>query len=137
MSINKKKRQTVTSQLKQFKNSIESIKSFLKNKDTEEDQCCECGSAACLWSKYDQFNSANDEPHPFDDKSDVERNTPYNVELSNAVFFPGMYTDTTAVYVGNTKLTGVSKAALEYDAELGLSVLKLEIIAPQISTTSS
>jgi hypothetical protein len=26
---------------------------------------------------------------------------------------------------------------LEYDAELGLSVLKLEIIAPQISTTSS
>jgi hypothetical protein len=138
MSINKKKKQNVTSQLKQFKNSIESIKSFLKNKDDDQDECCECGSAACLWNKYDQFNSSNDEePYTIDAALDSEKNSSYNVELSNVVFFPGTYVDHTAVYVGNKKLTGVSKATLEYDAELGLSVLKLEIIAPQISTTSS
>jgi hypothetical protein len=138
MSINKKKRQTVTSQLKQFKNSIESIKSFLKNKDTEEDQCCECGSAACLWSKYDQFNSSTDnEPRSFDNMFEVNKSTSYDVEVSNVVFSPGTYTDTTTVQVGNTKLTGVSKAVLEYDAELGLSVLRLEIIAPQVSPASS
>ena len=139
MSINKKKKQNNINQSKQFKNSIASIKNFLNDRDDIVDECCECGSAACLWNKYDHFNSSTDdnEPYTTDHTSDDEKDAAYNVELSNVVFFPGTYVDHTAVYVGNKKLTGVSKATLEYDAELGISVLKLEIIAPQISSTCS
>lgn len=135
MSINKKKKQNT---INQFKNSIASIKNFLNNKDDNVDECCECGSAACLWHKYDQYNSSNDdEPYTADDTLDDEKDAAYNVELSNVVFFPSTYADHTAVYVDNKKITGVSKATLEHDAELGLAVLKLEIIAPQISSTSN
>jgi hypothetical protein len=126
MSTQPEKKQKAVNQLKHFRNSINSIKSFLKTKDTEEVGCCECGSPACLWGKYDQF--AMNAPSSAESGA-IQDN---NAELSNVVFTPGSYTESTEVYVDGIKLTGVSKASLEYDAEMGVPVLKLEIIAPQI-----
>lgn len=129
MSTQTTKKQNVVNQLKHFRNSINSIKSFLKPRNTEEVGCCECGSPACLWGKYDQFNdSAATAPSSAESRTIQDS----DIELSNVVFTPGSYTESTEVYIDGIKVTGVSKASLDYDAEMGVPVLKLEIIAPQI-----
>ena len=143
MSTYSNKKQNVANQLKQFKNSLESIKSFLESKNEEEEVgCCECGSPACLWNKYDKLSSKSAYTHAFDNQPSWEEidapstNKPEQA-FSNIVFAPSTSTENTEAYLNGTKITGVSKASLEYDAELGVPVLKLEIIAPQIQGSQS
>jgi hypothetical protein len=49
-------------------------------------------------------------------------------DTSNVSFVPGATAEETLIYVGDTLLKGVTKATLEYDAELGVPMLKLEIL---------
>ena len=49
-------------------------------------------------------------------------------DASNVSFIPGATAEETLIYVGETLLRGVTKATLEYDAELGVPMLKLEIL---------
>lgn len=49
-------------------------------------------------------------------------------DASNVSFIPGETAEETLIYVGETLLRGVTKATLEYDAELGVPLLKLEIL---------
>jgi hypothetical protein len=55
-------------------------------------------------------------------------NNSTNEEVSNVSFVPGATAEETLIYVGETLLRGVTKATLEYDAELGVPLLKLEIL---------
>jgi len=115
------KKQTVARQLQHFKESLNTIKKFLQKKDVQQEGCCECGSPACIWSKYDQYVN-----------EDVRsENSPIS-EVSNVMFTAGATVEDAEVFVNNTKITGVTKAALEYDPEFGLPVLKLEIVSPQV-----
>jgi hypothetical protein len=64
--------------------------------------------------------------------SDIEYanyiNSTTNEEAGNVSFIPGATAEETLIYVGETLLRGVTKATLEYDAELGVPLLKLEIL---------
>ena len=53
-------------------------------------------------------------------------------EACNVVFHPGTTTDTTAVLVDGISMQGVTKAVLEYDTELGVPILKLEIVGIEL-----
>jgi hypothetical protein len=53
-------------------------------------------------------------------------------EACNVVFHPGTTTDTTAVLVDGIPMQGVTKAVLEYDTELGVPILKLEIVGIEL-----
>jgi hypothetical protein len=55
-------------------------------------------------------------------------NSTTNEGAGNVSFIPGATAEETLIYVGETLLRGVTKATLEYDAELGVPLLKLEIL---------
>jgi hypothetical protein len=76
------------------------------NRDTSKT----CGIEGCPTCDTDQFDELNDSA------------------ISNVSFVPGATAEETLIYVGDTLLKGVRKASLEYDAELGLPMLKLEIL---------
>ena len=56
----------------------------------------------------------------------------YEHELCEVSFLPGSNTEETAVYVGEYRLKGVVRSSLEYDPEVFLPVLHLEILNPRI-----
>lgn len=73
-----------------------------------------CGMEGCPTCDTTQFDDLNDS------------------DISNVSFVPGATAEETLIYVGNTLLKGVTKASLEYDAELGLPMLKLEILGVSV-----
>lgn len=57
--------------------------------------------------------------------------------ISNVIFCAGSDTEGTQVYVDGVPITGISKANLEYDSELGFPILRLEILKPEVIVTQT
>lgn len=133
MSTNNKTKKDMVNRLRSLRAKISDIKDFLKpaaKEETYREGCCECGSPTCMWNKYDNVEDGDFEIKPSDD---IYGEAEFS-DMSNVIFVPGTDTNDTKVYINNTdtQLHGVSKATLKYDAELGIPILKLEIVAPQV-----
>lgn len=135
MSNDNKNKEIVARQLKAFSTKLNELKTFLKasRKPQKNDatECCECGSSACLWNKYDQLDDIDFGRNPVSILDTPRQSS----DSSNVIFVPAEDVQNTKVYVGDQSLEieGVTKAALEYDADLGVPVLRLEITGPRIA----
>ena len=79
-----------------------------------------CGQAGCP--------TCGDIENMTDDEYVNYLNSTAEEDVSNVSFIPGATAEETLIYVGETLVRGVTKATLEYDAELGVPLLKLEIL---------
>lgn len=119
-NTNNSKKQ-ITEKLAEIGMTIDDAKKWLKGEEDEyaipsswDKQCC-----ASPW--------------------DCDRNN-FNCELnevSNVTFAAGNTPETTRVYVDNTPIEGIIRAKLEYDTELGVPTLQLDILNPKMALAKS
>jgi hypothetical protein len=134
-----KRRQNRLEQIRDVKEALLRVKTLLQPGAIKMDKpdCCECGDPQCVWNKYD---SVEDQVFGFS-IPEITKDTAAETKpssSSNVIFSPGEDATSTKVYINNTDtpIEGVSRAVLEYDAELDIPILKLEIVAPQIKIKS-
>ena len=74
---------------------------------------------------------SSDDPSSFE-YNDYVKSEEQDIPMSNVSFWPANSATNTVVMVGANEITGVVKATLDYDANMELPVLKLEILGPSI-----
>lgn len=78
------------------------------------------------------FKTSSPKTNLEEGKSVVDTLCQPDCNTTNVTFTPSGRTEETEVYVDGVKVDGVIRAILDYDAEFGEPVLKLEIISPRI-----
>jgi hypothetical protein len=119
-TANNSKKQ-ITEKLAEIGLTIDEAKQWLK-RDEEHDELPSTWNRKCCASPWDcDRNNFNCEAN----------------ETSNVIFAAGNTPETTRVYVDDVPVEGIIRAKLEYDTELGVPTLQLDILNPKIALATS
>jgi len=119
-NTNNSKKQ-ITEKLAEIGLTIDEAKKWLKGNEDYEDTASAWDKKCCA-SPWDcNRNSFNCEAN----------------ETSNVIFAAGNSPETTRVYVDDIPVEGIIRAKLEYDTELGVPTLQLDILNPKIAVATS
>jgi len=113
--------------VKEKEDSSQTLFGFMQSPSNNRSSSGGCDEKSCKVENKKTSNFADF----FDylQSSHVEEQEYETCEVS---FLPGNNTEETAVYVGEYKLDGVVRSSLEYDPEMYVPVLHLEILNPRI-----
>lgn len=111
----------ITEKLAEIGLTIDEAKKWLKGNDEEYDSVPSTWNKKCCSSPWDCDRS----------NFNCELN-----EVSNVVFAAGNSPETTRVYVDDVPVEGIIRAKLEYDTELGVPTLQLDILNPKIAVAT-
>ena len=103
--------------------TVDGAKEWLNNEtQAQEKMNSQCGSANnCCRRADDPWACCNGDEEAA------------SSELSNVVFAAGKTAETSKVYVEHIPIEGIIRAKLEYDTELGIPTLQLDILNPTIA----
>jgi hypothetical protein len=136
---NKTTKTQISEKLAEIGLTLEEARQWLKGDLAFDDQayCTPQNTEGCFKDKQDCCMMQNTgknccmASNPWDCAYDAAEEQPE--ELSNVVFAAGKTAEASQVYVGNIPVEGIIRAKLEYDTELGIPTLQLDILNPKIA----
>lgn len=140
-------KETIEAKLKEVGLTVAEVKKWLETgdlEDTKEDPSQglfgfmaaplnnRSSANGCTEKSCKPENKKTSNFSDFFDYLQSSQNEEQEYETCEVSFLPGCNTEETAVYVGEYKLDGVVRSSLEYDPEMYVPVLHLEILNPRI-----